>query len=55
MKTKRFVRERLAEKLSLPPEAFGALLVTAAGHGVLIENHRGVEEFSEELRSLADE
>ncbi len=48
MKTKRFVRERLAEKLSLPPEAFGALLVTAAGHGVLIENHRGVEEFSED-------
>lgn len=45
MNTKRFDGERLAEKLSLPPEALGALLVTAVGRGVLIENHRGIEEF----------
>ncbi len=39
----------LAEKLLLPPEALGALRVTAVGKGsVLIENHRGVDQFDED-------
>ncbi len=39
----------LAEKLLLPPEALGALRVTTVGKGsVLIENHRGVDQFDED-------
>ena len=49
MKRKSCDPEALAARLELPPEALGALLVTVHGRGaVLIENHRGVEQFSED-------
>ena len=49
MKRRRVDREALAERLALPPEALGALRVTVVGRGgVLIENHRGVDQFGEE-------
>ena len=49
MKRKGLDREALAGKLELPPESLGALRVTAVGRGgVLIENHRGVDAFSED-------
>lgn len=42
-----------AERLELPQEAFGALLVTAVGRGhVLIENHRGIEQYGMEYIRL---
>ena len=45
---KRIDPEALAEKLELPPEALGSLLVTAVGHRrLLIENHRGIELYSD--------
>lgn len=45
---KRIDPEALAEKLELPLEALGSLLVTAVGNRrLLIENHRGIELFSE--------
>ncbi|MBQ3480855.1 MAG: hypothetical protein IJH48_00730 [Oscillospiraceae bacterium] len=38
----------LAEGLELPAEALGSLLVTAVGRRrVLIENHRGVAQYSD--------
>ena len=40
--------DTLAERLELPPEALGALLVTAVGRRrMLIENHRGIAQYSE--------
>ena len=40
--------DALAERLELPAEALGSLLVTAVGRGrMLIENHRGVLQYSE--------
>ncbi len=40
--------ETLAERLELPREALGALLVTAVGqHRLLIENHRGIALYSD--------
>ena len=40
--------EALAERLELPAEALGALLVTAIGqHRLLIENHRGIALYSD--------
>ena len=48
MLNKRFDPEALAEKLELPREALGALLVTAVGQRrLLIENHRGIVLYSE--------
>ena len=38
----------LTERLELPREAFGSLLVTAVGRDrVLIENHRGIVRYGE--------
>ena len=43
MRGKRFNPDLLAERLELPEEALGSLLVTAVGRRrVLIENHRGI-------------
>ena len=40
--------DALAERLELPTEALGSLLVTAVGRRrVLIENHRGVIQYSD--------
>ena len=40
--------DALAERLELPREALGALLVTAVGRTrLLIENHRGVASYSD--------
>ena len=40
--------ETVAERLELPGEALGALLVTAVGRRrLLIENHRGIELYSD--------
>ena len=40
--------EAFAEKLELPREALGALLVTAIGQRrLMIENHRGIELYSD--------
>ena len=48
MFNKRLDPEALAEKLELPREALGALLVTAVGQRrLLIENHRGIALYSD--------
>ena len=48
MRKRRRNAELVAERLELPAEALGALLVTAVGRRrVLIENHRGIELFSD--------
>ena len=40
--------DALAERLELPTEALGSLLVTAIGRRrVLIENHRGIVQYSD--------
>lgn len=40
--------DALAERLELPAEALGSLLVTAIGRRrVLIENHRGIAQYSD--------
>lgn len=46
MRAKRWDPELLAEKLDLPPEALGSLLVTAVGRRrMLIENHGGIAQY----------
>lgn len=53
MRRRKVSLDAAAEGLELPPEAFGALLVTAVGNGrVLIENHRGIEQYSREYIRL---
>lgn len=48
MRRKGIDPEALADKLELPREALGALLVTAIGqHRLLIENHRGIALYSD--------
>ncbi len=48
MRKKRRDHDALAERLELPAEALGALLVTSIGRRrVLVENHRGIEQYSE--------
>ena len=48
MGRKRIDPEALAEKLELPREVLGSLLVTAIGQRrLLIENHRGIELYSD--------
>lgn len=44
-----------AERLALPEEALGALLVTVIGRRrILIENHRGIEQYSADFIRLSD-
>ncbi len=53
MRRKALDTDALAERLQLPPEALGSLLVTAVGrHRVLIENHRGVAQYSDAFLRL---
>lgn len=48
MRKKRSNTDSLAERLELPEEALGSLLVTAVGRRrVLIENHRGIAHYSD--------
>ena len=48
MRRKRTDPDLLAERLELPEEALGALLVTAVGRRrALIENHRGITLYSD--------
>lgn len=48
MRLKKADPDLLAERLELPREAAGALLVTAIGNErVLIENHRGILQFGD--------
>ncbi len=48
MRRKRWDPDLLAEKLDLPGEALGSLLVTAVGRRrVLIENHSGIALYSD--------
>ena len=45
---KRICFDAIAEKLELPGEALGSLLVTAIGQKrLLIENHRGISLYSD--------
>ena len=44
----------LAERLDLPEEALGSLLVTAVGRRrVLIENHKGIVQYSDACLRLS--
>ena len=53
MRRKKYTAADIAERLDLPAETAGALLVTAAGRGcVLIENHLGIKHFGPELICL---
>ena len=48
MRRKHWEPDLLAERLELPAEALGSLLVTAIGRRrVLIENHRGIAGYSD--------
>ena len=47
MRRKKRDIDALAERLELPTEALGSLLVTAIGRRVLIENHRGIVQYSD--------
>ena len=48
MARKRIRFDAIPEKLELPREALGSLLVTAIGQErLLIENHRGIELYSD--------
>ena len=48
LKRKGIDPDALAERLELPGEALGSLLVTAVGRrGALIENHRGIALYSD--------
>lgn len=54
MRRKKIDLDAAAERLELPAEALGALLVTVIGKGrVLVENHRGIEQYSKEFIRLA--
>ncbi len=45
--------ERIAEEFDIPPEAFPPVpKITISGRNVLIEGHRGIEEYGEELISV---
>ena len=53
MRRKKHTALDVAEKLDLPAETAGALLVTASGRGcVLIENHLGIINYGAEILSL---
>jgi len=53
LRRKKIDLDAAAEKLELPGEALGALLVTVIGNRrVLIENHREIEQYSEEYIRL---
>lgn len=53
MRRKKIDLDAAAERLELPAEALGALLVTVIGKSrVLVENHRGIEQYSEEYIRL---
>ena len=53
MRGKKIDLDAAAEKLELPGEALGALLITVIGKSrVLVENHRGIEQYSEEFIRL---
>ena len=53
VRRKKIDLDAAAERLELPAEALGALLVTVIGKGrVLVENHRGIEQYSEEYIRL---
>ena len=54
MRGKKIDLDAAAEKLELPGEALGALLITVIGKSrVLVENHRGIEQYSKEFIRLA--
>ncbi len=56
MRRKKIDLDAAAEKLELPGEALGALLVTAIGKSrVLVENHKGIEQYSEEYIRLSSQ
>ena len=49
LRGKKIDLDAAAEKLELPGEALGALLITVIGKSrVLVENHRGILGYSEE-------
>ncbi len=53
MRGKKIDLDAAAEKLELPGEALGALLITVIGKSrVLVENHRGIEQYSKEFIRL---
>ncbi len=53
MRAKRWDPDLLAERLELPAEALGSLLVTAVGRRrVLVENHAGIELYCESCLRL---
>ena len=55
MKAERLVQD-LGERLELPGEALGASRVTVtAGQRILVENHRGIQEYGEELSTVGTE
>lgn len=55
LRRKKLDLDSAAEKLTLPGEALGALLVTVIGRRrILIENHLGIEQYSEEYIRLGD-
>lgn len=54
MRGKKIDLDAAAEKFELPGEALGALLITVIGKSrVLVENHRGIEQYSKEFIRLA--
>ena len=54
LRGKKIDLDAAAEKLELPGEALGALLITVIGKSrVLVENHRGIEQYSKEFIRLA--
>lgn len=54
VRRKKIDLDAAAEKLELPGEALGALLITVIGKSrVLVENHRGIEQYSKEFIRLA--
>ena len=54
MRGKKIDLDAAAEKLELPGEALGALLITVIGKSRgLVENHRGIEQYSKEFIRLA--
>lgn len=56
MREKKIDLDALAERLELPREALGSLLVTAVGRRrLLVENHRGIVQYSEVCVRLRSE